>query len=185
MGKLTGRKALGAIFAVSLLAAAVVWYAGQDRAGRPSVRDIPLTFSLENITMVQGQNGTRSWRLEAEKSDYFKNKSVITLKRPRFTYYMQDKRSDVLVTAERGRFDTSSEQGRFGPGVRAEFQDIVLEAQRMTYREKGKTFVFSDRVRVRKPDMNIRSDKARVDLAQETVTCWGQVEVDVHGQDRM
>jgi lipopolysaccharide export system protein LptC len=173
---------LAAAVVLAALGALGAWYAGQGSLERTSLRDIPLTFSLEEVTAVQGTNGTRSWKLVADKSDYFKDKDVLTLQNPRFTYYTRRKRSEVRVTAEGGRFDTSAGQGRFGPDVRAEYQDIVLLAQTMQYSEEGRTFLFRDRVRVRRPDMRIRSDMAKVDLQKETVTCRGHVEVHVHGQ---
>jgi hypothetical protein len=79
--------------------------AGQAPPATEGDGQSPLTLSIKNINLSQGEGGSELWRLKAEQAGMLQENGGIIVQRPSLTYFMPEKDAVLLVTSDRGIID--------------------------------------------------------------------------------
>lgn len=151
----------------------------QEETQPDLMQDLGLTVSVEDIELVHGAEGQKSWVLTSPKSRYDREKSMIYLDRPRLEFYLDQGQEVMQVQADQGRFDQKEQVASFSAGVKAYYAEMELEASAMQYVEKNGQIFFQGPVLIRHPRMQVRGRQAFFDIELQQVFVQEQVQVEL------
>jgi LPS export ABC transporter protein LptC len=132
--------------------------------------------SAEDIELVQGKEGSMSWKLLAKSAKYNQELGIIAVDFPQLTAYFGDDRQEVYVQADRGEVDQQNDNLTLYDGVSGRFGDMALDAQHLDYVGAiGKVYLKGG-VTVRRPDMTVQAKALEIDLVTRQMVAAGGVE---------
>eukprot|EP00831_Metopus_contortus_P008609 TRINITY_DN13301_c0_g1_i1.p2 TRINITY_DN13301_c0_g1~~TRINITY_DN13301_c0_g1_i1.p2 ORF type:complete len:236 (+),score=36.93 TRINITY_DN13301_c0_g1_i1:264-971(+) len=133
-------------------------------------------ISAEDIELVQGKQGSLTWKLLAKTAKYNQEKGLIGVDYPQLTAYFGKDRQEVYVRADRGEVDQDNDNLTLYDGVSGRFGDLALDAQQLDYVGAiGKVYLKGG-VTVRRPDMTIQAKALEIDLVTRQLVAAGGVE---------
>ncbi|OIQ51605.1 LPS-assembly protein LptD [Pseudodesulfovibrio hydrargyri] len=132
--------------------------------------------SAEDIELVQGKEGSMTWKLLAKSAKYNQELGIIAVDFPQLTAYFGDDRQEVYVQADRGEVDQANDNLTLYDGVSGRFGDMALDAQHLDYVGAiGKVYLKGG-VTVRRPDMTVQAKALEIDLVTRQMVAAGGVE---------
>ncbi|MCJ2163920.1 MULTISPECIES: LPS export ABC transporter periplasmic protein LptC [unclassified Pseudodesulfovibrio] len=132
--------------------------------------------SAEDIELVQGKQGSMTWKLLAKTAKYNQEKGLIGVDYPQLTAYFGDDRQEVYVRADRGEVDQANDNLTLSDGVSGRFGDLALDAQQLDYVGAIDKVYLKGGVTVRRPDMTITATALEIDLITRQLVAAGGVE---------
>lgn len=132
--------------------------------------------SAEDIELVQGKQGSLTWRLLAKTARYNQEKGLISVEYPQLTAYFGADRQEVYVRADRGEVDQENDNLTLFDGVNGRFGDLALDAQHLDYVGAIDKVYLKGGVMVRRPDMSIQAKALEIDLITRQLVAAGGVE---------
>jgi LPS export ABC transporter protein LptC len=132
--------------------------------------------SAEDIELVQGKEGSMSWKLLAKSAKYNQELGIIAVDFPQLTAYFGKERQEVYVQADRGEVDQENDNLTLYDGVSGRFGNMALDAQHLDYVGAiGKVYLKGG-VTVRRPDMTVQAKALEIDLVTRQLVAAGGVE---------
>jgi LPS export ABC transporter protein LptC len=132
--------------------------------------------SAEDIELVQGKEGSMSWKLLAKSAKYNQELGIIAVDFPQLTAYFGKDRQEVYVQADRGEVDQENDNLTLYDGVSGRFGNMALDAQHLDYVGAiGKVYLKGG-VTVRRPDMTVQAKALEIDLVTRQLVAAGGVE---------
>ncbi|MFP4391324.1 MAG: LPS export ABC transporter periplasmic protein LptC [Desulfohalobiaceae bacterium] len=171
------------LFGVLLLAAATValiFRLSQEGPGQGSLRDMKFTVSVQGLELEHGSDGKKAWRLTAPRSEYSQEEAVFHLQDPSLEFLSRQNQEPLLVQARQGTFDQDRQSARFRHGVKADYQDMLLQAEAMQYVENLGWVVFQGPVFAQHPSLQVLGSQARFEMQAEKVVVQGQVQAELY-----
>lgn len=132
--------------------------------------------SAEDIELVQGKQGTMTWKLLAKTARYNQDKGLIGVEYPQLTAYFGEDRREVYVRADRGDVDQNNDNLTLYDGVSGRFGDMALDAQFLDYVGAIDKVYLKGGVTVRRPDMTVTAKAMEIDLVTRELIAAGGVE---------
>lgn len=132
--------------------------------------------SAEDIELVQGKEGTMTWKLLAKTARYNQEKGLIGVEYPQLTAFFGEDRKEVYVRADRGDVDQDNDNLTLYDGVSGRFGDLALDAQHLDYVGAIDKVYLKGGVTVRRPDMTIQAKAMEIDLVTHQLIAAGGVE---------
>ncbi len=170
------------IISIILIAGFSFWYIQNSTEERISSQDIPIKIEVEKVQFLQGGKGEKFWKVVAEKCSYLKEESSIELSQPKFTFYFSDQNEIIQVQSPQGQYDRQKGTARLWPKVNAQYGEASLRADQMKYKDDSKQLLFQNNIRIERPNLQLRSQKAICDLRKNELIAIGNVEVIINGQ---
>ena len=148
----------------------------------PSVQMVytNLDVAVEDLHLIQGGEGQRTWELKARQSRYVRDASRLEFDRPRIDFYKDEDSSPIHAQAPSGEYLQDKGVARLWPRVKASFGQNTVHAERMVFDRNRQSLVFQGHVVIDHPQARARSNKARIDLEKNQLVLTGDVEVDFH-----
>ena len=171
------RKKLFFLVLIGFVLGVLAWNFGRQQKEEDSFPDLPVEMELDDFELIHGSEGRKSWQLKAEKSSYEKEKEKIRLVRPDFVFFRPEDDSEVKVSSLYGRLNRKKGTIHLWPRVRAEYEQTIIQADRMEYDDSYRELVFYGDVHIQYPDMQAKSQNGLFDLEAKTLTLWKEVEV--------
>jgi LPS export ABC transporter protein LptC len=132
--------------------------------------------SAEDIELVQGREGTMSWKLLAKSAKYNQELGIIAVDFPQLTAYFGEDRREVYVQGDRGEVDQANDNLSLYDGVSGRFGNMALDAQHLDYVGAiGKVYLKGG-VTMRRPDMTVQAKALEIDLVTRQLVAAGGVE---------
>ncbi|WP_319543909.1 LPS export ABC transporter periplasmic protein LptC [uncultured Pseudodesulfovibrio sp.] len=131
--------------------------------------------TAEDIELVQGRQGSMSWKLLAKTAKYNQEQGLIGVERPQLTAYFGEDRKEVYVRADRGEVDQGNDNLTLYDGVSGRFGDLALDAQQLDYVGAIDKVYLKGGVTVRRPDMTIEAKAMEIDLVTRQLVAAGGV----------
>jgi LPS export ABC transporter protein LptC len=132
--------------------------------------------SAEDIELVQGKQGSMTWKLLAKSAKYNQELGIIAVDFPQLTAYFGTDRREVYVQADRGEVDQDNDNLTLYDGVSGRFGEMALDAQHLDYVGAiGKVYLKGG-VTVRRPDMTVQAKALEIDLVTRQLVAAGGVE---------
>nr|WP_321514261.1 LPS export ABC transporter periplasmic protein LptC [uncultured Pseudodesulfovibrio sp.] len=131
--------------------------------------------TAEDIELVQGRQGSMSWKLLAKTAKYNQEQGLIGVERPQLTAYFGEDRKEVYVRADRGEVDQGNDNLTLYDGVSGRFGDMALDAQQLDYVGAIDKVYLKGGVTVRRPDMTIEAKAMEIDLVTRQLVAAGGV----------
>jgi LPS export ABC transporter protein LptC len=132
--------------------------------------------SAEDIELVQGKEGSMTWKLLAKSAKYNQELGMIAVDFPQLTAYFGEDRREVYVQADRGEVDQKNDNLTLYDGVSGRFGNMALDAQHLDYVGAiGKVYLKGG-VTVRRPDMTVQAKALEIDLVSRQLVAAGGVE---------
>jgi len=132
--------------------------------------------TAEDIELVQGKQGSMTWKLLAKSAKYDQERHLVSVERPQLTAYFGDDRQEVYVKADRGEIDQGNDNLTLYDGVTGRFGDIALDAQHLDYVGAISKVYLKGGVLLRHPDMTIKAVAVEIDLITHKLVAAGGVE---------
>jgi len=131
--------------------------------------------SAEDIELVQGREGTMSWKLLAKSAKYNQELGIIAVDFPQLTAYFGEDRREVYVQGDRGEVDQANDNLSLYDGVSGRFGNMALDAQHLDYVGAiGKVYLKGG-VTMRRPDMTVQAKALEIDLVTRQLVAAGGV----------
>ncbi|EGB13760.1 protein of unknown function DUF1239 [Pseudodesulfovibrio mercurii] len=151
-----------------------------DTAAKPAVSREDMfadaDVSAEDIELVQGKQGSLSWKLLAKSAKYNQELGIIAVDFPQLTAFFGADRQEVYVQADRGEVDQENDNLSLYDGVSGRFGNLALDAQYLDYVGAiGKVYLKGG-VTVRRPDMTVQAKAMEIDLVTRQLVAAGGVE---------
>lgn len=127
------RKLIGILVAVFIVISGL--------ALQTTLTDPPLPFSeietlvghsINELDLTQGENGEKTWRVQARRGTMQQADGRIRLDSPQITYYQPDAQA-VYITAKEGEVLQQEDTVRLWGDVHGEYEDSVLTSESMLY----------------------------------------------------
>ncbi len=180
-----GRRVIsyGLVLLVLAGTAWIIWIQLSDSS--PSVQKVyeELDVAVEDLRLVQGGKGQRTWELVAQHSRYIRDESRIEFDQPRITFYKHDGSGQIKARAPRGEYLQDQGIARLWPQVTATYGKTTVHSQRMLFDQKDQEITFEGQVTTRHPQVNASSNSAVIDLQENQLIMIGDVEVDLYETD--
>jgi len=132
--------------------------------------------TAQDIELVQGKQGSMTWKLLAKSAKYNQEKHLVGVERPQLTAFFGDDRQEVYVKSERGDIDQNNDNLTLYDGVTGRFGDIAIDAQYLDYVGAINKVYLKGGVSVRHPDMSIKATAVEIDLLSRQLVAAGGVE---------
>jgi LPS export ABC transporter protein LptC len=138
-----------------------------------------LDVVVQDLHLVQGGKGQRTWELEAEESRYKRHESRISFDQPMITFYNQKDAEHITARAPCGEYLQDKGLARLWPDVIATYGQTIVHAKRMVFDQKAQTISFGQDVLIEHPHVQATSDQAMLVLKNNQLVLTGNVEVDL------
>ena len=160
----------------------LVWNHLSDSS--PSIQSVyqNMDVMVEDLRLVQGGKGERTWELTARESRYRREESRIEFDRPRITFYKEEGKHPIRARAPSGEYLQDEGIARLWPEVRAEYGQTVVRSRRMLFVQQEQKVTFEDQVVITRPQLQATCQRAVIELENNRLVLTGQVKVNIHGQ---
>lgn len=174
------RRLLSGLLATAVLGGVALWaWTTIGDVAPDDLGDIEMSVDMtfRGVEMVQGQNGTITWSVNATRADYDLKKKTILLYAPDILYSGDQVNGTVRVTAPQGLVDRNKESVRLWPDVSATYGETVVRSEEMVYLEEPRILRFSGNVHLARPDLELAGKRAEVQLESDVLTVEENVAV--------
>lgn len=180
-----GRRLIGFGLVLVVLAgtAWIIWTQLSDSSSSLQTVYEELDVAVEDLRLVQGGKGQRTWELIARHSRYIRDESRIEFDQPRITFYKQDGSGPIKARAPHGEYLQDQGTARLWPQVTASYGETTVHSQRMLFDQKAQEITFEGQVTIKHPQVNATSNTALIDLQENQLILTGDVEVDIYETD--
>jgi LPS export ABC transporter protein LptC len=161
----------------------IIWTQFSDSS--PNLQSVyeDLDVAVEDLRLVQGGKGQRTWELIARHSRYIRDESRIEFDQPRITFYKHDESGPIKARAPRGEYLQDQGIARLWPQVTATYGQTTVHSQRMLFDQKDQEITFESQVTINHPQVNATSNTAVIDLQENQLILTGDVEVEIDDAD--
>lgn len=121
--------------AVALIVA-IVWLLQYSLSDPPiSLENLESSIGHEirDIDLIQGENGVKTWRVQAVWGTMHQANNLIELEAPNITYYSGSDSPDVHITAQKGEFRRGENMVYLWGDVRGDYEGNTLVSDNMVY----------------------------------------------------
>jgi LPS export ABC transporter protein LptC len=138
-----------------------------------------LDVVVEDLHLIHGGKGQRTWELVAIESRYKRHESRISFDQPRITFYNQKDAEQITARAPSGEYLQDKGLAKLWPQVIATYGQTIVHAKRMVFDQKAQTISFRQDVLIEHPHAQATSDQAMIVLNNNQLVLTGNVEVDL------
>ncbi len=170
---------LGAALVLVLLVLVFFYQLSQEERQPELLHELDIAVAVQGLELVRGEKGQIEWKLQAVSSRYDQEKGILFLEEPRLEFFLQQGDQSLIVQGQEGTYDQSDRIAKFSSNVQAFYNETLLEARALEYREKEDKIYFAGPVVLRHQSMQARGEQAVYDLAHEKITLEQQVGVDL------
>ncbi len=163
-----------------------VWLENRDEPelsaeAKLAVSDADL--QMEGLEYVQTRNGNKEWILVAQEAQFLKDQNEAELDDVRITFYPKNG-GEVVMTSEKGRFNTTTQDIQAWGNVRVQSQDgYSFHTPAVNYSAKSRqitsdqdVFFSGPRFKVEGRGLLVQLDLGKLNiLNQVSATVWGDV----------
>jgi LPS export ABC transporter protein LptC len=182
MEKLTWKSAFwGVPLLLAIFIGLMLWFTRDTSERSTSGSGLPISVSLDKIELVHGQNGRKQWELVANSSDYYKQQGTIEFVEPQFLYLFPDTEKHVQVKAPLGEYRQKDGKIRLWPRVDALYGQFDFQARGMEFMIEENILRFVGDVRLEHSKIRVESQKASVNVNDNTLKFQENVEVMIYG----
>ena len=178
------RPRLAVIVLVLALLAGATWLLWEHLTdSSPSMQAVyqNMDVTVEDLRLVRGGKGERTWELQARESRYLREESRIEFDRPRIAFYKEEGSAPIRARAPSGEYFQDEGIARLWPEVKAEYGRTAVNSQQMIFVQQDQEITFEGDVVITHPELRATSQKAIIELNNNRLVLTGQVKVDLHG----
>ena len=143
-----------------------------------------LDVAVEDLQLVQGAKGRKTWELQARKSWYERSKGRIEFEQPKIRFFGDKEGVKIQAKAPSGVYLQEQGVAELWPRVHARSGNSTVQARRMIFKRKTQSVLFRDEVVINHPQANATSDRAVFDLQSSEMVLTGHVEVHIYAHKK-
>ncbi|NDV19205.1 LPS export ABC transporter periplasmic protein LptC [Pseudodesulfovibrio sp. JC047] len=129
----------------------------------------------KDIELVQGKQGSLTWKLLAKTAKYNQERGLIGVETPQLTAFLGTDRKEVYVRSDRGEVDQANDNLTLYDNVSGRFGTLALDAQQLDYVGAIDKVYLKGGVTVRRPDLTIQATALEIDLVTRQLVAAGAV----------
>lgn len=142
-----------------------------------------LDVTVEDLHLVQGGKGQRTWEVKASESRYIREESRLEFDQPRITFYKQEGSGPIRARAESGEYMQKKKVARLWTRVKATYGQTTVHSQSMLFDQHQQEITFEGQVRIHHPQAQATSQTAVIELQKNQLVLTGKVKVDIYEQN--
>lgn len=136
-----------------------------------------LDVVVEDLHLIHGGKGQRTWELVAKESRYFRPESRIAFDQPRVSFYNHEYAGEIKASAPFGEYLQDKGLAKLWPKVIATQGQTTVHAKRMVFDQTAQTLSFVQNVVIHHLQTRATSDEAMISLKNNQLILTGNVEV--------
>ncbi len=161
---------------IILVGVPLAFIRGGDKISLESVLDLTsggidrlpeLLQRIRNFHRIVTRDGRRLLEVSAKEASFFKDDRAVVVKEPRIIFYDGGQKFAVVRSDEARIFFTSADvdEVRLQGGVEFELDRFQLTADYVVFSTLNATIDASGKVNLKSPELSLRGDRLRIDIA--------------------
>lgn len=150
-----------------------------QRSPAPSLTEITrhmeVDMNIVDFRLNQASEGRILWELVSDDAGFLQKEDLFVLRNPVITYFTENDSKTMIIRASHGQVHQVDNIIHLWPDVRADYEDIVVNARRATY-SGGDSFIFlEDDVVFEGRGIILKSPEAMIYLDEDILEATGGV----------
>ncbi len=140
-----------------------------------------LEFELDNVRYGHTRLGVKKWELSTRKAKRIKGQKDILLEGVTARIYADGKlKDDTRIQADRGSYMVDCGDMKLQGAVKIKNKQFNIETERLLYRADSEQIEAPEKVLVESERLNIKANRAIIDLKQQQLHFSGAVKATIH-----
>ncbi len=157
------------------------WHRSGGEGVAPVLLDDGSSMRMHNLQHLAVKAGATQWRLEATAAAMDEDQQQLALENLEVTYYLEGG-AEVRLSAEKGVFETATQNIVATGNVRLNYQTYALHTQLMQYDHQQQTLQAPAVLQINRGESQLRADSMLFDLSTRAATFSGNVQGCFHAQ---